>query len=137
LNDLSRLTYDSKACAAAHGLSGTDMKQVIVLRTDLHMSTGKLAVQACHASVAAVLRAKAEDVEQWNGEGQTKIALAVNSLAELESLKSRCEPLGILNVPISDAGRTELAPGTITALAIGPADDALIDRVTGFTPRLK
>ena len=113
------------------------MKQVIVLRTDLHMSTGKLTVQACHASVAAVLRAKTEDVEHWDGEGQTKIAHAVNSLAELENLKSRCDALGILHVLISDAGRTELAPGTVTALAIGPADDALIDRVTGFTPMLK
>jgi len=118
-------------------LSRTDMKQVIVLRTDLHMSTGKLAVQACHASVGAVLRAKKEDVEHWNEEGQTKIALAVNSLAELESLKSRSEALGILHVLISDAGRTELAPGTVTALAIGPADDALVDKVTGSTPMLK
>lgn len=101
------------------------------------MSIGKLTVQACHASVAAVLRAKTEDVEHWNGEGQTKIALAVNSLVELEDLKSRCNALGILHVLISDAGRTELAPGTVTALAIGPADDALIDRVTGFTPMLK
>jgi PTH2 family peptidyl-tRNA hydrolase len=113
------------------------MKQVIVLRTDLHMSTGKLAVQACHASVAAVLRAKTENVERWNEEGETKIALAVNALAELESLKSRCEALGILHVLISDAGRTELAAGTITAVAIGPADDALIDKVTGATPLLK
>src|SRR5271163_3792990 len=118
-------------------LKQTAMKQVIVLRTDLHMTTGKLTVQACHASAAAVLRAKTKDVEQWNGEGQTKIALAANSLAELESLKSRCEALGILHVLISDAGRTELAPGTITALAIGPADVALIDKVTGFTPLLK
>jgi PTH2 family peptidyl-tRNA hydrolase len=113
------------------------MKQVIVLRTDLQMSTGKLVVQACHASVAALLRSKTENAEHWNVEGQTKIALAVNSLTELESLKNRCEALGILHVLISDAGRTELAPGTITALAIGPADDALIDKVTGFTPLLK
>ena len=129
--------YDLKARAAVPMLKRRAMKQVIVLRTDLQMSTGKLVVQACHASVAAVLRAKTEDVENWNGEGQTKIALAVNSLAELESLRSRCEALGILHVLISDAGRTELAPGTITALAIGPADEALIDKVAGFTPMLK
>jgi PTH2 family peptidyl-tRNA hydrolase len=126
-----------KDLAAVPMLKQTVMKQVIVLRTDLHMSAGKSTVQACHASVAAVLCAKTVDLEQWNGEGQTKIALAVNSLAELESLKSRCEALGILHVLISDAGRAELAPGTITALAIGPADEALIDRVTGFTPMLK
>jgi PTH2 family peptidyl-tRNA hydrolase len=112
------------------------MKQVIVLRRDLQMSTRKLTVQACHASVAAVLGAKKDALESWNVEGQTKIVLEVNSLAELHNLKTRCEQVGILNVLISDAGRTELAPGAITALAIGPADDLLIDKITGSTPLL-
>ena len=113
------------------------MKQVIVLRRDLQMSTGKPTVQACHASVAAVLGAKKAVLESWNVEGQTKIVLEVNSLAELQNLRTRCEQVGILHVLISDAGRTELAPGTITALAIGPADDLLIDKITGSTPLLK
>jgi PTH2 family peptidyl-tRNA hydrolase len=86
------------------------MKQVIVLRRDLQMSTGKLTVQACHASVAAVLGAKKAALESWNVEGQTKIVLEVNSLAELQNLRTRCEQVGILHVLISDAGRTELAP---------------------------
>jgi peptidyl-tRNA hydrolase, PTH2 family len=113
------------------------MKQAIVLRTDLKMSTGKLAVQACHASVAAALSAPKEILERWNTDGQTKIALEARSLAELDSLKQRCDALGLTHILISDAGRTELAPGTVTALAVGPADDQLVDKVTGSVPLLR
>jgi PTH2 family peptidyl-tRNA hydrolase len=113
------------------------MKQAIVLRTDLQMSTGKLAVQACHASVATVLCAEDDVLERWKIDGQTKIALAVHSLAELENLKRQCEAMGIIHAMISDAGRTELAPGTVTALAIGPAEDKAVDQITGAIPLLK
>jgi|SRR5205085_10325341 len=83
------------------------MKQAIVIRTDLHMSTGKLAVQACHASVAAVLCAGADVLRSWDTDGQTKIALAVDSLRELETLKAQCEAMEIIHALIADAGRTE------------------------------
>jgi peptidyl-tRNA hydrolase, PTH2 family len=113
------------------------MKQAIVIRTDLQMSTGKLAVQACHASVAAVLCAGADVLKRWENDGQTKIALAVHSLSELETLKTQCETMEIIHALISDAGRTELAEGTVTALAIGPAEDKAVDRITGAIPLLK
>ena len=113
------------------------MKQAIVIRTDLQMSTGKLAVQACHASVAAVLCAEADVLRRWGADGQTKIALAVDSLRELEILRMQCEATDIIHALIADAGRTELALGTVTALAIGPAEDKAVDRITGAIPLLK
>src|SRR5690242_3256189 len=113
------------------------MKQAIVVRTDLTMSTGKLAVQACHASVAGALSASQHDLKCWKLDGQKKVVLGIPSLSELDELKTRCEELGVIHALIADAGRTELTSGTITALAVGPASDKLVDRVVGSVPLLK
>jgi PTH2 family peptidyl-tRNA hydrolase len=112
------------------------MKQVIVLRTDLAMSTGKLIAQACHACVEAAFSAPAKAIEEWRDEGQRKIVLRVNSLSELTELKNRCEASSLAHALVSDAGRTELPPGTVTALAIGPNEDKSIDRIVGAIPLL-
>jgi len=40
------------------------------------------------------------------------------------------------SIQISDAGRTELSLGTITAFRYGPTDDALIGKVIVFMPML-
>ena len=112
------------------------MKQVIVVRSDLEMSTGKMIAQACHASVAAVLSVPADTLELWTRDGQTKIVLQARSLSELIDLKQKCGALPLIHALISDAGYTELAPGTVTALAIGPAEDKLIDKITGSVPLL-
>jgi len=58
-------------------------------------------------------------------------------LVELENLKKQCEAKGIIHAIISDAGRTELMPGTVTALAIGPAEDKTVDQITGAIPLLR
>jgi len=112
------------------------MKQVIVLRTDLGMSTGKLVAQACHASVEAAYSASTDAIAKWRDEGQRKIVLKVSSVSELTELKDRCETTSLVHALVADAGRTELAPGTITALAIGPTDDRSVDRIVGSIPLL-
>ena len=113
------------------------MKQAIVIRTNLQMIMGKLAVQACHASVIALLCAKVDVLRRWDTNGRTKIALAVDSLRELETLKTKCEAMEIIHALIAAAGRTELAVGTVTAPAIDPAEDKAVDRITGAIPLLK
>lgn len=111
-----------------------EYKQAIVVRQDLRMSKGKTSAQVAHASVSAMMetrKRKPEWVSGWFLEGQKKVVLKVNSLEELTEVKRRAELERIPSSLISDAGLTELEPGTTTCLGIGPAPAALVDRVTG------
>lgn len=107
------------------------LKQVIIVRKDLKMSEGKLAAQACHASVEAVLKSDFELVGRWRREGAKKIVLEVKSEKELLELKAQAAKAKLICSLIADAGMTELKPGTKTALGIGPDDEKKIDKITG------
>jgi len=113
-------------------------KQVIVVREDLKMSPGKLAVQVAHGSVAAAERARNERREwfrAWLAEGQKKVVVKAGE-DELHELRDQALELGIPSELIQDAGLTELPPGTTTVLAIGPAPNELVDRITRNLPLL-
>jgi PTH2 family peptidyl-tRNA hydrolase len=113
------------------------LKQVIVLRKDLEMSTGKKCVQACHACLGSYEKTSEAILKAWKGEGQKKVSLEVDSRSELIKLKNKAKELGISYFLVKDAGLTELEPGTITALAIGPDKEDKINKITGSTPLLK
>ena len=107
------------------------MKQAIVARTDVGMGTGKLAAQVAHASLSAYEKADDRARKRWKGGGQKKVVLEGSSERELYELSEIADREGLPNAVIRDAGHTQLEPGTVTALAIGPADEELVDRVTG------
>jgi len=112
-------------------------KQVIVLRSDLNMSCGKAAAQACHASLMASEEARKTRPSWWRTwmkEGQRKIVLKVNSEDELLEKEREAKEASIPSALISDMGLTELPPGTVTALGIGPAPERVIDKITGSLP---
>ena len=115
-----------------------DMKQSIVLRKDLQMGHGKAAAQASHASCDAIFeiidsnrKDWKEWLDLWKRQGQMKVVLKVNSREEIEEIYNQALQLGLPCSIISDAGRTQLPPGTITAVAIGPGPEEIIDKITG------
>ncbi len=114
-----------------------EYKQIIALRNDIEMSKGKLVVQGAHAAVAAVMITRNKKpffVHRWFKEGQKKVVIRINTLEELLEIKKKAEEMDIPCALIQDRGLTELEPGTITALGIGPAPERVIDKITGDLP---
>ena len=109
------------------------------MRTDLNMSIGKMIAQASHAAVNCseeAKRAQTKHWRRWRDEGAKKIALQTDSFEELEELAEKAEGFNITYVMIRDAGHTEVPPGTVTCIGIGPHQEQLIDKVTGNLPLL-
>ena len=114
-------------------------KQVIVVRTDLKMSRGKIAAQTGHAAVSAAEEARKKCSDWWKAwiaEGQCKIAVRAESEQELLELEEKAKQSKLPTALIVDRGLTELPPDTMTCLGIGPAPSTQIDAITGKLPLL-
>ena len=107
------------------------MKQIILVRKDLKMSSGKTASQCAHASTESALKSDPEKVKQWRKGGMKKVILKVENEDELMKYKQLAAKANLKVVVIRDAGRTEIEPGTVTTVAIGPDKEEKIDKITG------
>jgi peptidyl-tRNA hydrolase, PTH2 family len=113
----------------------TDMnfKQVIIVRRDVNMGTGKIAAQVAHAAVMGAEKVKASRKEwfkSWLAAGQAKVVVKVKNIEELMDVRMRAEELNLPVVQVHDSGLTQIPSGTITCIGIGPAPSELIDKVT-------
>lgn len=127
-----------------------NVKQVIVIRKDLHMRKGKMVAQGAHASVDAFLSIFTKGrnsneitytlhvkdntmLSYWLDGSYTKICLYVESESELVELYERIhqEEPAIPLALIEDMGLTEFhGQVTKTAVGIGPYWSDEIDRFT-------
>jgi len=114
--------------------SAFSYKMVIVVRTDIKMSKGKVAAQAGHAAVSAAEYARKNRPEWWMpwiSEGQCKIAVKAKSEQEINELERKARNTGLPVALIVDRGLTEIPPNTTTCLGIGPAPANKVDAITG------
>lgn len=107
------------------------LKQVILIRTDLKMDKGKIATQSAHASIASFLKSDKTEREKWLNQGMKKVVLKVSNEKELKRFYQLAKKEKLPSVLITDAGLTQIKPGSITALGIGPVEDKKINKITG------
>lgn len=130
------------------------IKQMIVMRRDLRMRKGKIAAQAGHACVNAVLAAMIRDgaspgmdkhgdlrmgggtaLSAWFDQGEAKVCVYVDSEEALLAIHRQALEAGILSVLIQDSGLTEFhGEPTYTCLAFEPLPASRADPLTGELP---
>lgn len=135
-------------------------KQMLIVRRDLKMRKGKIAAQASHASVEAVLKAIVKEnrmaqlrvseegyayldapegeespLTDWFRYGMAKICVYVDSEEALRALDAKAREMGVVTALILDAGMTEFhGEPTYTALAFEPLEAERADTLTGDLP---
>jgi PTH2 family peptidyl-tRNA hydrolase len=113
-------------------VSEVETKLTLVMRADLGMGRGKIAAQAAHAAVAAALASNgSRDFRSWLRDGQPKVVLKAGSEEQLYEIADQAHAASLPVQVIHDAGRTQVAEGTPTCCAIGPAEASRIDAITG------
>jgi PTH2 family peptidyl-tRNA hydrolase len=119
------------------------VKLVLVVRGDLGMGAGKVASQCAHAALkaqrrldepaadAAAAAAAARLKASWRDGGEKIVVVRGESLAQLEGMLEQARRRGLRACAVTDAGRTQVEPGSLTILAVGPAPEEEVDDVTG------
>ncbi|KAJ4462897.1 putative Peptidyl-tRNA hydrolase 2 [Paratrimastix pyriformis] len=111
-----------------------EMKMVLCVNTSLKMGKGKIGAQCGHAAIGAYQKARErqpERVAAWEQAGTTKIAVQVHDEEELDQKRAEAKKRGLIAYQVYDAGRTQIAAGSATVLAIGPGPVEMINEITG------
>ncbi|KAI4379794.1 hypothetical protein MLD38_006045 [Melastoma candidum] len=121
-------------CVVSGGGNDLELKMVLVVRQDLKMGQGKIASQCAHAATGMYAELMQSDrflLKNWEQCGQPKIVCTCKNQQEMIKLMEAAENLGLPTFVVADAGRTQVAAGSRTVLAVGPGPKELVDLVTG------
>lgn len=108
-----------------------EYKQVVLVIEDLKLPKGKAAAQVGHACVESAMKTDKKIVSEWRQNGSKKIILKVRDEKELFEIKQQLDQENIVNSVITDAGKTVIAPGTVTCMGVGPDLEEKVDKITG------
>lgn len=118
-------------------LSSCSYKMIFVVNMDLNMGRGKQCAQVAHACLGLHLKiqesASEEDkikVQSWISMGQKKIVVRGNNLQHMKKIQEEASKANLPNFLVTDAGCTQIPPGSKTVLSIFGATEEL-DKITG------
>lgn len=140
-NEDNPTSHNSPATSGLSGLfnfSGfCSLKMIFVVNMDLNMGRGKQCAQVAHAALGLYLHIQELNnpdllvkVQQWIISGQKKIVVKANGLDHLKDLQKKARESNISNYLVSDAGCTQIAPGSKTVLGLFGTSEEL-DKITG------
>jgi PTH2 family peptidyl-tRNA hydrolase len=118
-----------KSVKSAKSAKSNEFTSYIIVNNDLHMSKGKIASQSAHAilNVYRFMANNSINKVQWEQTGEKIIVLkaSYNEIKQiLSDYEERIPGQNKLNVfPVYDAGKTEVAEGSLTVLATTPITD--------------
>ena len=125
-----------------------ETKQVIVVRKDLKMGTGKMGAQIAHAAMVSAITNYLTDngdyiwdyvppleVREWLRDDFVKICVWAKDEEELLDIYMNARQANLPCSLIKDAGRTVFkGVPTFTTVGIGPGEISKIDKITGHLP---
>lgn len=118
------------SCGGLNDLEPRQCKLVVLVRSDLQMTVGKIASQVAHAALGAANTADSGIRSDWDEGGEAIIVLSVSSYEEMAQLESSARSVHLNTYIVRDAGRTQVDPGSATVCGIGPDEVSKIDQIT-------
>jgi len=111
-------------------------KMVLVVNASLKMKPGKVAAQCVHAALGAAREAPEAIVHEWEDGGEKVVVFrAVDESVLAETVaKAEAAEVELTVFQFEDAGRTQVAAGSTTVIAFGPAPESWFDGVTNTLP---
>ena len=76
-------------------------------------------------------------LERYLREGARKIVVSAPHLEGLRRIYGEASESGIISCMVKDAGHTEIPPGTVTVVGLGPGKRSDIDSITSSLPLVK
>jgi len=134
---LSSGEEDDDEMEEEEGTVSEPLKMVLVVRQDLGMKKGKIAAQCCHAALGAYRRAVLGNAtwrawnKRWITRAQTKVAVKCPDEDSLNLTAAKCMAASVPHYLVTDAGRTQIAPGSKTVCGVGPAPVSVVDSICG------
>lgn len=136
LNDPFQVDHSLSGFTTVRSNTQSSHKMVFVVNDSLNMGVGKVGAQVGHAAIGLyreleeLKRKIAPMLEQWCEDGETKIVVKGESAQALMDIETLALAKGIPTFLVTDAGMTQVTPGSVTILGLFGERSAL-DSITG------